>query len=235
MQESHILLNIKIEELINDFFYKYFSDLYKIIDFNMNFIEENNLAYKTEIDYMKLDRFVTTTYNTMVKIDSSFHYSLISKFNKDIVTLNKLYKQFVNKHQDIPKMYTKNFLIYFKGIENISSKLDNCAKNKELFSSMDEFNEFVKDNFIKLTTKEVDTCKADLKKIINTKYYYFDHLLYYEAKKSVSIKAYYKDSLGKNVISTKLYIKQYLRSIDKNNTSHDELISYLHKVIAIMD
>ena len=239
MQENQtnndILANEEIEVLAYDFFNKYFSDIYSIIDFNMSFIEENGLAYKTEIDYMKLTRFVTTTYNTMVKIDPSFNYSLLSKFNKDLVTLNKVYRQFVDKHEDIAKLYSKRFLVHYKGIENLSKKLINSNKKLEIPHNIDELNEFIKERFIVVAKKEIDSCKADFKKIINTKYYYFDHLLYYEAKKNVSIKAYYKDSLGKKVISTKLYIQQYLKSVDKDNTNNNKLNNYLHKVITMMD
>jgi len=239
MQENQTkndtLVNTEIEELAYDFFNKYFSDIYSIIDFNMTFLEDNDLSYKTDIDYMKLTRFVTTTYNTMLKIDPSFNYSLLSKFNKDLVTLNKVYKQFVTKHEDIAKLYSKQFLMHHKGIENLSNKLKNSGKNLELPYDIDELNEFIKIKFIQIAKKEIDSCKEDFKKIINTKYYYFDHLLYYEAKKSVSIKAYYKKSLGKNVISTKLYIKQYLNSVDKDNSSQDKFNLYLHKVITMMD
>ena len=234
-QENRILLNMEIEDLINDFFYKYFANMDSILDFNNKFIEENGFSYKTKINYMQLSRFVTTTYNTMVKVDPSFNYSLLSKFNKDIVTLSKLYKQFATKHQDISTLYEKKFLSHFNGIETIVKKLEHSDKDLELFDDIDQLNSYIKQEFLNQTTKEIESYKIDLKKIINTKYYYFDHLLSFEAKKSDSIKAFYKDSLGKKVISTKLYIEQYLKSVDKDNTNLDKLHTYLHNVVKVMD
>ena len=234
-QDDYLILNMDVEELINVFLHQYFSDIHHIIDFNINFIEHNSFSYKTDIDYIRLERFVATTYNTMIKIDPSFNYTLLSKFNKDIETLNKIYKQFIKKYQDISQLYSKQFLIFYNGIENIAKTLKTSNEGLEIFENIKELNEFIKEDFYKLINQEIASYKKSFKKIINTKYYYFDHLLYYEAKKSDSIKAYYRDSLGKNVLSTKLYIERYLKNINKDNSNHDKINNYLSKIVHIMD
>jgi len=113
-QDDYFILNIDVEELINVFLHQYFSDIHNIIDFNIKFIEHNAFSYKTDIDYIRLERFVATTYNTMIKIDPSFNYTLLSKFNKDIETLNKIYKHSTKYINNL----SKNMKIFLNSMQN---------------------------------------------------------------------------------------------------------------------
>lgn len=241
-KDAYFRFNIKILELINNFFYEYFSNIDDVLNYNIEFLEENGFEYKTEIDYMRLNRFTSTAYNTLISLDQKLADTLLTKFYKDLVFLNNFYIKYIKNHQDVAIIYKQQFLPYYKGIETIAKNFKTLDKNLELFDDIPKLNQLIQEQFTAEFEKNINLYQNDLREIINTKHYYFDHLLWHEAKKSSSIVDFYKKSIGEDikiddVLSTKLYIQQYLKSIHLNNTSTSDnsLHNYLRQVIKIMD
>lgn len=243
-KDAYFRFNVEVLELINNFFYEYFSNIDDVLNYNIQFIEENGFEYKTEIDYMRLNRFTSTAYNTLISLDQKLSDNLLTKFYKDLIFLNNFYKKYIKNHHDAAIIYKQQFLPYYKGIETIAKNFKTIDKNLELFDDIAELNQLIQREFTIEFEKNINLYQNDLRDIINTKNYYFDHLLWHEAKKSSTIIDFYKKSIGEEIkiddmLSTKLYIQQYLKSIQlKNtstNTSDNSLHNYLQQVIKIMD
>lgn len=79
-----------------------------------------------------------------------------------------------------------------------------------------------------------------MRSIINTKTYYFDKLLWNEAKKSTAIVDFFKRSKRADgelmeELSTKIFIKQYMQTIDLSHAKDVKWHQYLQNIITIMD
>ena len=101
MEESFENMSDDLSELafelsshMQNFFDDYFNDEYEVLRFNINFLESNGFTYQTNIDYMKLNRFISAEFNTIQTNDIQVIDALISKFYKDIIFLNAFYKEF---------------------------------------------------------------------------------------------------------------------------------------------
>ena len=81
--------------------------------------------------------------------------------------------------------------------------------------------------FKELKTKYLN----NLEKILNTKMFYFDKLLWYEAQKSSNIQRFFDESNIKGDYSTKTFIKYYLKNIDISKANDSEWINYLTKIL----
>jgi hypothetical protein len=234
-----------LETIIDNFIDDFFSDEYEIVRFNINFLENNNFQYQTKIDFMKLNRFIASALNTIKSNDPHIIDGLIVKFYKDIVYLNDFYKEFLIKSKDAENVYKHKFLKTVGSIEGVFVELTKDErkagekprppKNGELA----EIEAFLKDTFSKHFDKASKYYSEELKRIINTKTYYFDKLLWSEAKRSIPIVEFFKKSKMSNStedeMSTKVFIERYLKSIDIAHAKDLEWHQYLQKVIKIMD
>ncbi|MDD3342376.1 MAG: hypothetical protein PHR87_02245 [Sulfurospirillaceae bacterium] len=234
-------------ELIKNSIDDYFNDEYEVIKFNVNFLESNGFAYQTKIDYMKLNRFISTAYNTIEANDVQVIDGLLSKFYKDIIFLNHFYKNFLEKAKDIQSIFRYNFLKPHQGTAALyallSEKEEKKTGKKEKDPSEDELNafeEYMKEEFRHEFLKEYEIYSENLREIINTKTYYFDKLLWAEARKSNAINEFFKkskrvDAEFSDELSTKIFIQQYLHTIDMSHTKDVKWHQYLHNVLTMMD
>lgn len=229
-------------DLVYDFLDDFFNDAYEVLRFNMNFLESNGFEYQTKIDYMKLNRFISAAYNAILANDFQVVDVLISKFYKDIIFLNSFYKDFLIRCKDPSIIYKNHFIKYYGGMpELVKLLLPKDKKDVEITEEdIEEANSFFKEQFESNFEKEFSTFKEKLKLVINTKTYYFDSLLWQEARKSQSIHEFFKKAKRQETnldepLSTKIFIKQYMRTIDKSHTKNQHWHEYLEKVLKIMD
>jgi len=241
-QEEDSGASLKVVELINDFLDEFFLDEHEILRFNINFLESNGFEFQTNIDYMRLNRFVGAAYNTILANDFRVIDILISKFYKDIVYLNSFYKKFIEKSKEPLLIYKNIFLKHHKGVSELAKIVYAKEKNskKLTIEDYDNLDEYMKEEFLYAFEKDFDSYKEYLKTIINTKTYYFDKLLWKEAAKSASIQDFFKKSKREEEqlteeLSTKIFIKQYLQTVDLSHTKNPRWHEYLEKVIGIMD
>ena len=237
---------LELVSLMQTFMDDYFSDEYEVLRFNINFLESNGFTYQTKIDYRKLNRFVSAAFNTIQSNDIQVIDALISKFYKDVVFLNNFYKSFLDKSKDAHIIFKHQFLKPYGGIEGLYKFLDSKdakegykykAPSEEELSS---FEEYVKEEFRLGFVKESENYNTELRTIINTKTYYFDKLLWCEAKKSLSIREFFKkskrsDSDISDELSTKIFIKQYMNTVDLSHAKDARWHQYLENVLTIMD
>lgn len=224
---------------IQNFMDDYFHDEYEVIQFNINFLESNGFAYQTKVDYMKLNRFIATAYSTIEFNDGKIIDELLSKFYKDIIFLNHFYKNFLEKTKDIHSVFKHLFLKSVEGSLGLYMRLSEKVE-KISDDELKAFEEYVKEEFHNEFRKEFETYQEQLCKIINTKTYYFDKLLWNEARKSSAIQEFFKKSKRtenelNDELSTKIFIQQYLQTIDMSHTKNVNWHHYLQNILTIMD
>lgn len=233
--------------IIEDFTQTYFNDEYEVLKFNINFLESNGFAYQKKVDYMKLNRFIAAAYNTIGANDVQAIDGLISKFYKDIVFLNNFYKSFLEKSKDISIVFKYHFLKSVGELDGLHTRLSEkeakrTGKMEHLQNDEEraEFGAYIKEQFFREFKKERDGYAENLRSIINTKTYYFDKLLWNEAKKSASIRDFFKKSRRidgdlTEELSTKIFVKQYLQTVDFSHAKDIKWHTYLQNVLPLMD
>lgn len=230
-------------ETIQHFLEDYFSDEYEVLKFNINFLESNGFAYQTKVDYMKLNRFIAAAYNTISANDNSVIDGLITKMYKDIIYLNSFYKNCLEKSKDPQTIFRYSFLKSCHGIEGLYHQLHdtNDTKNAPVSDAvLEEFESWVKEEFNIEFRKEFEEYTQQLRLVINTKTYYFDKLLWAEAHKSSSIVEFFKKSKRadgelKDELSTKIFIQQYMQTVDIAHAKDAKWHQYLQNVLSMMD
>lgn len=233
--------------LIQNFIDDYFNDEYEVIKFNVNFLEANGFAYQTKIDYMKLNRFIAAAYNTIESTDTTVIDGLLTKLYKDIIFLNNYYKNFLEKSKDINGIFKHQFLKSFNGCAGLYSVLSEkeAKKNSKkeiplLEEEQNLFEDYIKEEFRNEFQNECAKYDENLREIINTKTYYFDKLLWTEARKSTPVKEFFKKSKRTNAdiseeLSTKIFIQQYMQTIDPSHAKDAKWHLYLQNILKMMD
>jgi len=239
-EDEFLEFSLELLEFVDNFLDDYFTDVRAVIDFNNRFFKKNGFEFKTEIDYIRLDRFVSVAYHTILANNPKIIDTLIQKFYKDLVSLNDFYLDFTKKITEVEQVYKFQFLPYYRGIESIARRLSRSKMDFTLKENVKKLDEYLQKQFVEEFEKFFKVYKNNLRNIINTKHYYFDHLLWHEAKKSHTMREFFKKSIGDDIdieatLSTKTFIKQYLKSIDDTNTRDEEWHDYLREVIQVMD
>lgn len=75
----------------------------------------------------------------------------------------------------------------------------------------------------------------ELIKIINVKAFYFDKLLWYNAKNSEIIRKFFKDSKIEGDYETKTFIKYYIRNLNIDQTREHDWHSYLTECLRVIE
>jgi hypothetical protein len=81
--------------------------------------------------------------------------------------------------------------------------------------------------------KEINLKK--LEKIINTKLYYFEKILWFNASKSPLVIKFFNDSHIEGNFSTKTFIKDFLKNIDISKSSNSKWYLYLQKMLKVAE
>jgi hypothetical protein len=141
-------------------------------------------------------------------------YKEVPKKEKELFEYKKLKKQQVDSIYYLSK-YKEEYLDLKKVLKSIESK--------EIKYFVPAFTE-KKEKYIK-----------KLQKIINTKLYYFEKLLWKKAEESMLIRKFFEQSNIQGDFSTKTFINYYLKNIDINKSSNSDWYSYLTKILKVIE
>lgn len=224
-----------MEQEIENFLEKFFENEKKVIAFNAEFIEENGFDYITDIDFIKINRFITVAYNTISTIDPKVIDGLITKFFKDLVFLNKFYQEFKKKSSKIDSVYKK----FVSSYGTVCTLAEACNIRGDS-NNIDELDNTIRGIFDKKFEEIIEDINNDLRLIINTKTYYFDKLLWYEALKSRAVWDFFQKTKSKNIKngerpSTKTFINQYLQTLDKDSIADSAWHLDIQQIARTMD
>jgi len=224
-----------MEEEIEKFLEKFYADELKVVEFNANFLEKNELEFVTDIDYIKINRFITAAYNTISSIDPKVIDSLLIKYFQDLVFLNKFYQEFKKKSSNIDNIYKK----FLSNYGTVCTLAEACGIRGE-DNNIDSLNNTVKGIFEKIFQEVYEDINEDLRLVINTKTHYFDKLLWYEALKSKAVWDFFRKSKSKNAKSnekpsTKTFINQYLQTLDQESIENSKWHMQIQEIARMMD
>ncbi|MEA1916334.1 MAG: hypothetical protein U9N42_02270 [Campylobacterota bacterium] len=239
------LYMMEILIIIDNFLNDYFQDEHEVVKFNTNFIEDNQLEYKDDVDFLKLMRFISTSYNTMKANASKPFTHLIVKFYEDITNLEHIYKSFYIKTSKIDNIFI-TFVKNLGDISGIIKKVEISLQSREDYEPIiltkednEEIKTFIKKEFYSSLEKITSKYRVDIKKVTNTKFYYYNQLFWHEMNKDISIREFYQNNKNKNAksrIGLSFFIEKYLQGVSVSvNKESEEFYNYLHKVVKVID
>jgi hypothetical protein len=198
-------------------YYQKFKSQVKIpqIIFHKQYLSRINLykelSTKLQVATENMEQFRSTMESTENEL------KMYKEAPKDTELLNK-YKNLKKRNVDAIYYFSE----YKDEFIDIKSKLVEFEKNEEL-----EF--FPKFKDLK------DKYLSSLENILNSKMFYFNKLLWYEAQKSETITRFFEESNIDGDYSTKTFIKYYLKNIDISKANNSEWLTYLNKILKVLD
>ena len=141
-------------------------------------------------------------------------YPTVPKDKEELAKYKALKKQNVDAIYYIGK--------YEEELENAKVQLKHLEKEEEK-------------KFFPMFDKLKEEILKELKRILNTKLYYFDKLIWYNASKSPKVVKFFRDSSINGDINSKTFLKYQLQHIDEAKSLNSEWISYLKNLIKVIE
>ena len=158
----------------------------------------------------------------------------ISQYKKTLDTTTKELKKYKQIPKDLEELKTYKLLkkknvdaIYYIGL--YKEKLEEATKKINLIEKEEE------KKFFSTFEKTREEVLSKLKDIINTKLYYFDKLIWYNASNSSKVRKFFKDSNINDEISSKTFLKYQLQHIDESLSLKGQWISYLKSLLKVLN
>ena len=99
-----------IQQRVTGFLDKYFEEEIKVAEYELDFLDTNKLANPTDVNYLKLKRFMFTAYNNLKDMDAKIGEGLVAKMFRDINNLVNFYGNFLKKIKIPNLVYERDFL-----------------------------------------------------------------------------------------------------------------------------
>lgn len=201
-----------IENEIYDFASSQFQDYYAEIEETYDFIENNHLHIPKE-NYLKLSKYLLETFKFFRTLDirsmsetSKKLYLDITNFQKNIEILENSNKQ----HLFHNHFLSFSTILSLLGKEVVSRKEQRVFIEEALYETLlNDYNNLKKiyyGIFLELMHNEIDELIKNYKELLNSKLFYFDKLIWKEARASHLITRHY----ALQNASLKLDSKSYL-------------------------
>jgi len=245
-----------------------------------------------ELDFLKMRRFLHTTYKTLHEIDPTFmahhlinlwkHLESIASTYDDFCTKDKIgvhsYEVVFLHHQEnfasyegrlahnadeitylrnLTEKFKENVVLQKETLARASKLSGEYAKlemdlkrlrtrennaivrlgelieeNTIINNALEDFRKTHEDQFVKAFNKFIYNVRPNLISILNAMAFEFDIDLWHKAKESAIIQAYFRNANAGGVVSSKTYLKYFLKHLDENKLSKEnqelkELYQYL--------
>ena len=212
------------KEILDGVAGKLYQDVTSLYDFYKHFSQKSkytqNIFYQEYLEninnYKKLK-------DEVEKLKAS-----IEKYTYTISTNEEKLKTMSNNDKE----YKKTKKLYVDAIYELSITKDQFYESKALLEEIEKKEE--KEFFPKFNKlKQLHLLK--LKKIINTKLFYFDKILWYNASKSELIIKFFNTSDINGDFSTKTFIQYFLKNIDMSKSHNSEWLIYLQKMLKVIE
>jgi len=229
-------------------------ELKKFIDTATNFLSEidrniiSKLTGKLYQDINSLHKY----YNEFSKKSKYTEYVFSKEYLESIERYKKLkdevdlaqktmedYNSIIKATEEQLKIMSDSDLSYKRMKKKYVDAIYELSKIKEDFykakKSMVEIEKAEQLKFFPEFNKLKSHNLKKLQKIINVKLYYFEKLLWFNASKSPAIIKFFDESQIEGDFSTKTFIKYFLKSIDVSKSSNSEWITYLQKMLRVVE
>jgi len=151
------------QQYVDEFLEKFFKEISDVVKFEEEFADKYELI-KTNIDYFKLKRFLTTAFRNFREIDDKFIAGLLMKLQKDVYGLFDYYQKFSTTTQVSEIVYQRDFLSSLKPYQDMVKEITVTQARRDLletqYKRMDEQ--------IKLVTMKAEAGNEDALKELKT-------------------------------------------------------------------
>jgi len=223
-----------IEEEVYDFVDNFFLEYVDIIEYELDFIEQNNLITPRE-NYLILFDFLNNLVVSFRNLDYTKVDDILKKLYLDINNIHKLYNDIdadkenlkdifnnkVLKESKIIEPYVQEFL-RLKAVENMNS-VDTKTLSK-LSKDLKKFKSIYFKIFYDIFLEQREDIYQNIAYILNSKLFYLDKLIWLETSASLSVQRHYK-TIGLEVdnINSKKYISKKLSTLKPQTLEYDYL------------
>jgi len=212
------------DKILHDLAGKLYQDINSLYEFYKKFEKESQ--YSEVIFYSSylesLDEY-SQVKNKVLKLKKK-----IEEYN-DII--NKSEETLKNLKED-DKDYKKVKRMYVDAVYELSKCKDEFYENKKIMEEIEKREEV---KFFPEFKKLRALYLKKLEKIINTKLYYFEKLLWYKARESELIVKFFEKSSIDGEFSTKTFIKYFLSHIDEAKSNNSDWINYLKYMLKVIE
>jgi hypothetical protein len=134
-------LEFEPRHYVDEFLEKYFKDIADVVKFEEEFADKYELV-KTDIDYFRIKRFLTTAFRNFREIDDKFIAGLLMKLQKDVYGLFDYYQKFITSTQVADIVYQRDFLSALKPYQDTVNEMTTTKARRDIletqFKRMDE-------------------------------------------------------------------------------------------------
>jgi len=231
-----------------------YMDLKKFIDTSTNFLRDiddkilKGLAGKLYQDIDSLYQFYIQFTKETQYIEVIFYRNYLDSLDEYREVKEKVeklkgkieeYTDLISKSEEDLKymtekdnLYKKTKKIYVDSIYELSKCKDKFYENK---GKMEEIKKREEVEFFPEFKKLREIHLKKLEKIINVKLFYFEKLLWFNAQNSELIVKFFTTSHIEGDLSTKTFIKYFLKNIDESKSIHSDWINYLKQILKVIE
>ncbi len=191
-----------IEKEIHDFNTDYFSITINKVDDYLDFIDNNQL-YTPKTNHIISIKFLIKMINKFKSIDPKIFTSTVVKILHDIKLLQHMYAQLKTDEDEIPHIFASIFTLCstrlsfmdkeLKKLQNLDEKTLITIKRKNNFTKTHkELTDIYYEIFYKGFYSNTRYLSHHILKILNSKIYFLDKLIWQESKHSKILASYFQ-------------------------------------------
>ena len=228
-----------IEDEINEFNSRFFKDIEDTVEEGLDFINNNRLHQPKE-NYTILFNYLNLLYTHFKTLDYNFIGTTLPKLYADIKYLTKLHKELQKRSENINEIFQKLIITRspvlmlmqkevhkYKSIHNIS--IEDKKILKKHIRNFEKLKQLYLESFKMNFTADRDYFLFSILKILNTKTYYLEKLLWIQVSQSPFVMKTLKDINSKEEINSKIYLTHKLSVI----MPYSDEYRYLQKCLRI--
>ena len=207
---------------------KMFKDINNLTDYYNSFLKKikiSNLIYQRDF------------------LDSVKEYKELEKDKENTNSKVNSFKRIVSVTQnELNDIAAKNIDVPIKKLKELKKRnvdaIYNLGKAKEhlevVAKNLSNLEMQMKEIFFKHFKIYVEDLKGAFTEIINTKFYYFEHIMWNYAEQTIGVRKFFEKAGIKGDYSTKTYLEYYLKNIDIKKTGNESWHKYLQNILEIL-
>jgi hypothetical protein len=122
------------QNLIEVFLMKFFGKTREVVEFESNFIATNELI-APDIDYFKLNRFITSAINNLKELDHSLLTGTLGKLYMDVSSLFEFYAHYESQTKIASVVFERDFLESIPEYKYLKTELEDADRSKRHYEN----------------------------------------------------------------------------------------------------
>jgi len=208
---------------------KLYNDINRLTNYEIEFVKKNkvssNIFKRDFLGGLKIYQDMANEVRLTESMRDKFYNLMLSTESQLQAMGQPKTKEDINEYKILKRRNVDSLHHYMESKEKL------IILHKELI----EFEKAVESEFFNQFNEYRNYYIESLEKIINIKTYYFDKLLWAEAKKSEPIRKFFKDAQIKGDYDLKTFIQYYLRNVNVEQTRDTEWHGYLLECLKILE